>query len=176
MAHGVLEVDELVVLGNPRVGLVKAAGDIVDAVGSRQGQLSVVKEVLALAVVDVLPLDIGTTALVGFSSGRLVEEELVPGIVGDVEGSAGLVDLEDVEAAALISELDADVVAVDGAGPVGNTVGVDVAADDADGRRVLLVGGDGSGTITGKDSGRDGDGSGGSEADEVAEGRHIWKE
>lgn len=57
-------------------------------------------------------------------------------------GAGGLVDLEQVQAAVAVGDLDADVVAVDAHGPVGNAVGVDLAAQDSDGGRVLLVGGD----------------------------------
>lgn len=48
-------------------------------------------------------------------------------------GAAGLVDLEEVEAAVAVGDLDADVVAVDTHGPVGHTVGVDLAAQDTNG-------------------------------------------
>lgn len=133
VAHGIEDVDELIVLSRKRVGLLKAAGDIVDAVGSAERQLAVVQQVGALAVVDEFPVHGVAAALLGVGGGGLAEDERVPGIVGDVVGAAGGVDLKDVEGAALVGELDADVVAVDGSGPVGDTVGVDVAAEDADG-------------------------------------------
>lgn len=46
-----------------------------------------------------------------------------------------------MDRATLVGELDADVVAVNGSGPVRDTVGVDLATQDADGGRVALVGG-----------------------------------
>lgn len=173
VAHGIEDVDELVVLSSKGVGLLKAAGDIVDAVGSAERQLAVVQQIGALAVVDELPVHGVAAALLGVGSGGLAEDERVPGIIGDVVGAAGGVDLEDVEGAALVGELDADVVAVDVSGPVGDAVGVDVAAEDADGGRVLLVGGDGDGAASGEDDSRDGGSGGGEEAERRAEGRHI---
>lgn len=44
-----------------------------------------------------------------------------------------------MDRATLVSELDADVVAVNGSRPVGNAVGVDLATQDADRGRVALV-------------------------------------
>lgn len=173
VAHGIEDVDELVVLSSKGVGLLKAVGNIVDAVGGAKRQLAVVQQVGALADVDKLPVHVEAAALLGVGGGGLAKDERVPGIVGDVMGAAGGVDLEDVEGAALVGELNADVVAVDVAGPVGDAVGVDVAAEDADGGRVLLVGGDGDGAASGEDDGRDGGGGGGEEAESRAEGRHL---
>ena len=74
----------------------------------------------------------------------------VPCVVGDVVGAAGLVDAEHVGGAVLVGQLDADVVAVDGHGPVGDAVGVDEAAENTDGGGVLLVGGDAGGARGGE--------------------------
>lgn len=173
VAHGIEDVDELVVLSSKRAWLVQAVGHVVDAVGGAERQLAVVQQVGALADVDKLPVHVDAAALLGVDGGGLAKDEGVPGVVGDVVGAAGGVNLEDVERAALVGELDADVVAVDVAGPVGDAVGVDVAAEDADGGRVLLVGGDGDGAATGEDGGRDGGGGGGEEAERRGEGRHL---
>lgn len=173
LALGVDDVDELVVARHPRAGLLQAADDKVDAVGRAQGQLAVVQQAVALAVVDVLPLDVDAAARVRVLRRGLAEDELVPGVVRDVVRAAGAVDLEHVEAAALVAQLHADVVAVDVAGPVGHAVGVDQPAQHAHRRRVLVVGGDGDGACSGEDRGRDGGGRRGEEAEGVAEGRHF---
>ena len=52
------------------------------------------------------------------------------------------VDAEEVNAAVAVRDLDADVIAADGTGPVGDAVGVDLAADHSDGGGELVVGGD----------------------------------
>lgn len=82
-------------------------------------------------------------------------------------GAAGLVDLEEVEAAVAVGDLDADVVAVDAHGPVSNAVGVDLAAQNTNGGRVLLVGSDaGASAVTTDGNGRDGGGGGSKEGSE----------
>src|SRR5262249_48011917 len=75
----------------------------------------------------------------GVVDGRLARLQVVPGVVADVVGALGLVDAQQADGAAAVAQLDADVVAVDGAGPVGDAVGVDLAAEDADRGRVAVV-------------------------------------
>lgn len=132
VAHRVKDVVQLVVLRDVAAGLVEAGGDEVHAVSSQQRHLPTVQQVGALARGNVLVLHGEAAALAGVLGGGDAEAEVVPRVVGDVEGSAGGVDLEEVQGAALVAHADADVVAVDGAGPVGDAVGVDLAADDAD--------------------------------------------
>ncbi|KAK0762742.1 hypothetical protein N5P37_005560, partial [Trichoderma harzianum] len=152
LAERVGDVDELVVLVDPAVGLAHAAGDVVHAVGSRERQLAAVHEISALAGIDELVVHGNAAASVGVLLGTLAEAKVVPGIIGDVVGTARLVNLEEVEAAVAVGDLDADVVAANTHGPVGNTVGVDQAAQDTDGGGVLLVGGDaGASTVTAGD-------------------------
>lgn len=95
-------------------------------------------------------------------------------------GAAGLVDLEEVEAAVAVGDLDTDVVAVDAHGPVGNTVGVDEAAQDANGGRVLLVGSDAcasaSASTTGNGDGCSGGSSGSKESSDGSEHFEGWKQ
>ena len=67
-------------------------------------------------------------------------------------GALGLVDAQEVDLAALVAELDAQVVAVDGAGPVGDAVRVDLAAEDADRGGVAVVGRGPDGAAVGRDS------------------------
>lgn len=82
-------------------------------------------------------------------------------------GAAGLVDLEEVQAAVAVGDLDADVVAVDAHRPVGNSVGVDLAAQDTNGGGVLLVGSDaGAAAVTTDGNGRDRGGGGSKEGSE----------
>lgn len=145
LADGVHDVEQLVVLGHPAVGLGKAGRHVVHAVGGRQGQLAVIKDVGALAVVHELVVHGDATAHLGLVGGPLAVAKVVPGVVGDVKGTARRVNLQEGQAAALVGQLDADVVAVNAHGPVGHTVGVDLAARNADGRRVLGVGGHAAG-------------------------------
>ena len=88
-------------------------------------------------------------------------------------GAGRAVDLEDVGREVAVGQLDADVITADGAGPVGNTVGVDLAAGDTDGRRVLLMGSDaGSAAALGVLGGHSADSSRGSE-ENGSDGEHV---
>lgn len=162
LASRVLHVDELVVLGDPAVLVLDARADVAHAVGGRERQLAIVEEILALIGRDEFISHVDAAAGLRVFSGRLAKGEVVPGIVGDVVGTAGLVNLEEVEAAAAVGDLDTDVVAVDTHGPVGNTVGIDLAAEDTDGGGVLVVGGDAGrlATLGGNGASRDGRGRG----------------
>lgn len=132
-AGRVLDVVESVVLGDEAVGLGQAGSKVVHAVGGREREFAVVlEEETALAGGDGLPLHGDGATLAGSLSGALAGAEVVPGVVGDVVGTAGLVDAEQVDVALAVGDLDADVVAADGVGPVGDAVGVDLAAKNAD--------------------------------------------
>lgn len=144
VADRVEDVDELVVLGDPAALVLGARADVAHAVGGRERQLAVVHEVLALVGIDEFVVHGDATAGVRLVLGRLAKGEVVPGVVRDVVGTTRLVNLQEVDAAALVRDLDANVIAVDTHGPVGNTVGVDLASDNTDGGRVLLVGSDAS--------------------------------
>lgn len=140
-AGRVLNVEEGVVLGHEALRLGKARRQVVHAVGSREGQpAAVLEEVLALAGGDGLPVHGNTTTLGGSIGGRFASAKVVPGIVGNVEGTARLVDAEQVDAAVAVGDFNADVVAADGVGPVGNAVNVNLATKDTDGRREGVVG------------------------------------
>lgn len=54
-------------------------------------------------------------------------------------GTGRRVDLEDVQATTVVGELDADIIAIHGTGPVGDPIGVEFAAKGTDGGRVLLM-------------------------------------
>jgi len=157
LADGVVDVVQLVVLGDPALGLAEARGDVVHGVGGGKGELAVVEEVLALGGVDVLVVHGDATALLGVLGGRLAEAKVVPGIVGDVVSATGGVNLEEIDGAALVGDLDTDVVAVNGTGPVGDAVGVDLAAENSNAAGVLVVGGDAgrARVTTGERAGRD---------------------
>lgn len=156
LADGVVNVVEHVVLGDPALGLAEARGDVVHGVGGGEGELALVEDVLALGGVDVLVVHGDATALLGVLGGRLAKAKVVPGIVGDVVSTAGGVDLEEIDGAALVGDLDADVVAVNGTGPVGDAVGVDLAAKNSNAAGVLVVGSDAgrAGLTTGERAGR----------------------
>ncbi|CRK42039.1 hypothetical protein BN1723_005238 [Verticillium longisporum] len=177
-ADGVGNVVEDVVLAGPGVGVRETGRNIVHAVGGGERQLAVVKEILALGHGDDLVVHVDAAAHVGGVGGGGTKGEVVPGIVGDVMGAGRGVDAQQVEAAAAVGDLDAEVVAARSARPVGDTVGIDLAAKDADGRRVLVVGGDGGRALGGtarRDAGA-GDKSGrggekGSDGGEHVDGR-----
>ena len=164
LAERVVDVEQLEVLADPAGGVAHARGGVVHAVAGGQGQLAAVEEVSALAGVDELVRHLDAAAALGVLLGGLASDEVVPGVVGDVVGARGGVDLEHVQAVGAVGDLDADVVAADGAGPVGNTVGVDLAAGDSNGGGVLLVGGDAGSAATLGGDGRDDGGRSGKES------------
>jgi hypothetical protein len=151
-AHGagaVGDVEEGEVVADPGVGLL-AAGDKVHGVGGGEGEGLVVglEQVRTLAHVDVLVGGSDTATLDWVFLGSLAGDEVVVGVVRDIEGSAGLVDLEQVDATAVGVDLDAHVVAANGAGPVGDAVGVDLATKNTDRGRELGVGSDRNAVVT----------------------------
>lgn len=81
LAEGIGHVDQLVVLGNPAVGLADAASNVVHAVGGRQRKLSVVQKAAALAGINKLVVHVDTATGVGAGAGALAEAKVVPGIV-----------------------------------------------------------------------------------------------
>jgi hypothetical protein len=168
LAERVVDVDQLEVLADPAARVAHAGRGVVHAVARRQGELAVVEEISALAGVDKLIGHLDTAAALGILASRLASDESVPGIVGDVVGTCRRVDLENVQAVGTIGDLDTNVVAADRTRPVGNPVGVDLAAEDSNGGGVLLMGGDagsaatlgGDGRDEGSRSGNEGGGSG----------------
>lgn len=138
LADRVEEVDELVVAADPAV-LSDARIDKVDTVGSSEVEFSISHEAPAVVRRNKLVLHVDAAARSGAFLGTHAEAKVVPGIVGDVVGAAGRVNLQEMDAAAAVADSDADVVAVNSAGPVGNSVGVDVATENTNGRGVLLM-------------------------------------
>lgn len=123
------------VLGDPAIRFCQTAGQEVHAVGSREGQLGAVSldEVGTFRGVHLLVLHVDTSAGNGIDGSRLARLEVGPGVVTDVMCAAGLVNSEKIDGAISISELDTDVVAIDGARPVGNAIGINLTAENADG-------------------------------------------
>jgi len=146
-----------VVIADPGV-MGETAGEEVHAVSRAEGEFPVVgpDEVRALGDVDVFILHGGGAAGGGLVGGGVAGVEVVPGVVADVVGALGLVDAQEVDGAALVAEADADVGAVDAAGPVGDAVGVHLAAEHADGGRVAVVGGGPDGAAVGHGDARGG--------------------
>ena len=140
--YAVEDVVQGVVLTDPAVALGDAARHEVHAVGGAQGQLAVVgvDEVGAVGRVGILVLHGGGAAGRGVGRGRGAGDEVVPGVVADVVGAARLVDAEQEDGAVAVAQAHAEVGAVDRHGPVGDPVRVDFAAEDADRRRVAVVG------------------------------------
>jgi hypothetical protein len=150
-ASAVGDVVERRIVTDPRAD--GAADERVDAIGGHEGQLAVrgLDEIRAVAHRGVFPLGIDATAHGGLLGSPGTDVEVVPGIVADVEGTTRGVDLEQVDGAAIRSDLLAKRVTTRLHGPVRNTVSVDMAAEYADGGAETVVGGD-------RDTGREGDG------------------
>lgn len=142
----VSDVEEREVVANPRVGLL-AAGNKVHGVCRCESKGLVLgqEEVLALVHVDILVSSGDNATHDRFFSRGLTGDEVVVSIVGDVIGATGSVNLEEVNAAAVGKNTNAQVVAANRAGPVGDTVSVDLATKHTNGRRVNVVRGDGDG-------------------------------
>jgi hypothetical protein len=131
------------------------------AVGSRQRELLVgsLDDVGALVHRRVGDDGVDASAHRRLGLGSLAGAEVVPRVVGDVVGATRLVDVEEVDFTPVGGDLLAEVVAARGHGPVGDAVGVYVAAEDADGGTVDIVGSDAS-SGDGSDDG-EGGGDGG---------------
>jgi hypothetical protein len=141
-AGGVLNVPEICVLGNPRAS--RARNEEVDRIGSHEWEPSVRgKEVRAFAHVSGLILGVDAAAHLGVLSSALASVKIVPSVVRHIIGTAGGVNLEKVDGAAVGGELVAHGVAAWLHGPIRNTIRVDLAAEDADRRRILVVWSDG---------------------------------
>jgi hypothetical protein len=130
---GLVNVPQTVVLGNLAVGLANAGSDEVHAVGGGECKLAVriVKKVWALVHVDAFVLHVNTTAQGWVNSSVLACDKSVPCIVAHVVGTSRLVDMEEVERTASMANLNTHIVTADANGPVGDSVGVDLAAEDA---------------------------------------------
>ena len=96
-------------------------------------------QVLALGRLDVFVLHGDGPAGGRLDRGGLAGVEVVPGVVTDVVCALRLVDADEIDRPALVAQGDADVVAVDRTGPVGDPICVDLAAQNTDGGRVTIV-------------------------------------
>lgn len=67
-----------------------------------------------------------------------------------------MINAQEMEGAAAVGDANADVVAVNRAGPVGNAVGVNLAAEDTNRRAILLMRSDVA-SLAGDQSGHQGD-------------------
>lgn len=139
VAARILDVEQLEVLPDPRGG-AHARGRVAHAVACRQRQAPiVVQEVGALARVHILVRHGDAAPHQGGLGGGLAVLQIDPGIVGNVVGAGGAVNLQDVGGEVAVGDADADVVAAHGTRPVRHAVRVDLAAEDAHGGGVLLV-------------------------------------
>lgn len=138
------DVEEHVVVRHPATGLAETTSEEIHAVGSAEWQLAVGGIDQAGAGRRVLGAVFHDNSATGngIGRGRVAGEQVVPGIVAHVVGTAGLVDAQKVERPAAVADLDADVVAVGGLRKVGNSICVNFATEDADGGRVLVMGSD----------------------------------
>lgn len=129
-------------LRDPAFRLVKAASQEIHAVGCAQRQPVVLgaDEPRALGGIDGTVLHLDGAAGRGLLGGGFARVEVVPGIVADVVGALRLIDAQEVDLAVSVLEGYAEVGAVDGLGPVGDAIGVDFAAEHADGGGVAVVG------------------------------------
>lgn len=164
------DVEEREVVADPRVGFL-AAGDEVHRVGGAEGKSLVLgqEEILALAHGDILVGSGDATAPDRVISGGLAGDEVVVSVVGDVVSAGGRVDLQEVDAAAVGRYANAHLVAANSAGPVGDTVSVDLAAKHTNRRGVRVVRSDTDGLAFGgnrKGRGADREGCNGGDGEE----------
>lgn len=162
LALGIRNVIKLEVVAHPTTTLARV--DEVHRVRGREGKL-------ATRRLDKRPAFLGRDKLVSGSDGATeggsagstdAVLEVGVGVVADVVGAGGAIDLEEGDGAAVGGDADADVVAVNGRGPVGYAVDVDFAAENSHRGRVLVVRGDADGfaAADGRDDGGRGKGSG----------------
>ena len=131
-----------VVLSYPvAVIFVEAAREKVHAVGRRERKLVALclDQALALGRIQVLRLHFDGTASTRSVVGVVARGEIIPGIIADIVSALGLIDAQQLDLAAAVREGDADVVAVNRAGPVGDAVRVDFATENTDRGRVAVV-------------------------------------
>jgi hypothetical protein len=174
------DVEEREVVADPGGGLL-AASDEVHGVrgGESKSLVDGLEEALALAHGEVFVGGRDLAAFNGVVPGGLVGDEVVVGIVGDVVGAAGLIDLKEIDATTVGGDADAQVVTAHSAGPVGDAVSVDLASEYTNGGRELIVRGDGDcvtlgGNRQGSGAGRKGgDGCNGEEHIERNDGLTV---
>ena len=94
VADRIEDVGELIVVGDPAALVVQARCNVVDAVGRGHGQLSVVEEVIALVRRHKLVVHVDAATPVRLLRRRLAKSEVVPGVVGNVVRTTGLVNLQ----------------------------------------------------------------------------------
>lgn len=128
-AGGIVDVIKDIVHCDIAVGFPKALAEVIHGVGSSQRNLAIIVEEME-AVTGVNKLVVHVTSDEKVLLGRGVGEEVVPGVVGDVMGTHRRVNFEKVDPTLGIRDLDADVVAGDGARPVSDAVGVNLASED----------------------------------------------
>lgn len=140
-ANRIEDIVQDIVVCNPAVLLRKAIREVIHAIRCAEGHFAArcIDQAAALARVGGLELHGNRAASDRLVGRRVAGVEVVPGVVADVVGAAGLVDAQQVDLAPAVGEGDADVVAGDALGPVGDAVGVDFAAEHADAGRVAVV-------------------------------------
>lgn len=90
-------------------------------------------EVTTVFVGDEFVISRKMTARPGFAFNcRVPPGQIVPCVKGDIVGTTGMVNLEQSDGAVVGGDLHADVVTIDLFPPVGDPVGIDLAAEDSD--------------------------------------------
>jgi hypothetical protein len=125
--------------------VVLATGEEVHRVSSLEGQLLVVGPdvLVALRHVDVFERRRDSATHLRIVDSSDSSEENVPGVIANVVRSSRLVDVEKGERAAFVSDLDAHLATLGREWEIGHTLNIDVATDDTDRARKLVVGRDG---------------------------------
>jgi hypothetical protein len=134
-ARSILDVIQRSVLPNPRVG--RAPNEVINRVRSHDRQFPVrsLDKRSTFRHRKLLPIRRDPTTHSRSFFSALSSVEVVPGVVGDVEGAAGGIDGQQVNSATGrgFGYLDADTVTAGFERPIGDAVCVDKAAEDADG-------------------------------------------
>ena len=143
---GIRNVVQLKIIADPAPTSL-ARVDKIHAISRREGKLAVrsLDNRAALFWRNKLVDGINGTTELCTARGSDAVLQVGVGVVADVVGTRRGVDLEKGDGAAVGGYPHAHVVAVDGAGPVGYSVDVDFAAENADGGGVLVVGSDADG-------------------------------
>lgn len=135
IAYGIEDIPQLVVVANPGVTAGGARANEIHGVGCSEGELTRgrLDQVATVLGWDEVGVGGETTAGLDVALDRRVTSlEVVQGVEGDIVRAAGLVDLQQSDRTTVGSDLDADLVAVDRGGPVGDPIDIDLTAKHAD--------------------------------------------
>lgn len=132
---------ERIMRGEPALRLIEATGQKVHAVGGAQRKFVAVgpDEAGALGRVDVDIVHCDGATGGWLRRRRLPGHEIVPGVIADVVCSARLIYAQKPDLSASVAERNANVGTIHGPRPVCDSVSVDLATQDTNGRGIAVV-------------------------------------